>query len=124
MSPLPSLHYGPYTTIVFDGYEEGPSIKDNTHQRRGRNVHHVASFTAQTELSGKKEEFLSRDTNKQRLIQTISDQLRERYCIVVNAPGDADVDIVKTAVDTSLQHTTTLIGEETDLLVLRLYYTQ
>ena len=41
----------------------------------------------------------------------ISDQLRERYCTVVNAHGDADVDIVKTAVETSLQHTTTLIGD-------------
>ena len=101
MSPLPSLHYGPDTAIVFDGYEEGPSIKYNTHQRRGRNVHHVVSFTAQTELSGKKEEFLARDTNKQRLIQMISDQLRERYCIVVKAHGDADVGIVNTVVDTS-----------------------
>ena len=53
----------------------------------------------------------------------ISDQLRERDCTVVNAHGDADVDIVKTAVETSLlQHTTTLIGEDTDLLVLLLYY--
>ena len=94
MSPLPSLHYGPDTTIVFDGYEEGPSIKGNTNQRRGRNVHHVVSFTAQRELSGNKEDFLSRDTNKQRLIQMISDQLRERDCIVVNAHSDADVDIV------------------------------
>ena len=23
-------------TVVFDGYDEGPSIKDNTHQRRGK----------------------------------------------------------------------------------------
>ena len=50
-------HYGPATTVVFDGYEEGPSIKDTTHQRRGRNMHPVVSFTAETELSGKKEEF-------------------------------------------------------------------
>ena len=32
--------------------------------------------------------------------------------------------IVKTAVETYLQHTTTLIGEDTDLLVLLLYYAQ
>ena len=43
---------------------------------------------------------------------------------MVNAHGDADVDIVKTAVETSLQNTTTLIGEDTDLLVLLLYYAQ
>ena len=87
-------------------------------------MHHVVSFTAQTEISGKKEELLSRYTNKQRLVQMISDQLRERDCIVVNAHGDADVDIVKTAVETSLQHTTTLIGDDTELLVLHLYYPQ
>jgi len=32
--------------------------------------------------------------------------------------------IVKAAVEKSLQHTTTLIGEDTDLLVLLLYYAQ
>ena len=85
-------------------------------------MHPVVSFTAETEFSGKKEEFLSRDTNKQRLIRMISDQLRERDCIVANTHGNADVDIVKTAVETSLQHTTALIGEDTDLLVLLLYY--
>ena len=89
-------HYGPATIVVFDGYEEGPSIKDNTHQRRGRNMHPVASFTAETEFSGKKEVFLPRDNNKQRLIRMISDQLRERDCNVVNAHRDAGVDIVKT----------------------------
>ena len=68
-------HYYPATTVVFDGYEEGPSIKENTHQRRGRNMYTVVSFTADAELSGNKEEFLSRDANKQILIRTISDQL-------------------------------------------------
>src|SRR6218665_1511481 len=28
--------YGAGTTVVFDGYEQGPSIKDNTHLRRGQ----------------------------------------------------------------------------------------
>ena len=53
-------HYGPATTVEFDGYEEGPSIKDNTHQRRGRNMHPVVSFTTATEFSGKTEEFWSK----------------------------------------------------------------
>ena len=54
----------------------------------------------------------------------ISDQLRERDCTVGNAHGDADMDIVKTAVEISLQHTTTLISEDMGLLVLLLYYAQ
>jgi len=84
----------------------------------------VVAEPAETEFSGKKDEFLSRDVNKQRLIQMISDELRERDCIVINALGDADVDIVKNVVEASGLHTTTLIGEDTDLLVLLLYYAQ
>ena len=43
---------------------------------------------------------------------------------MVNALGDADVDIVKAAVEASRLHTTTLIGEVTDPLVLFFYYAQ
>ena len=41
-------HYG-QARVVFDGYGEGPSIKDNTHQRRGKHLHPIVSFTAETE---------------------------------------------------------------------------
>jgi len=110
-------------TVVFDGYGQGPSIKDNTHQRRvGSKVHPVVSFTSETEFIGKKEEFLSRDTNKQRFINLISAELRVRGCNVINSPGDADVDIALAAVSASDYHSTTLVGEDTDLLVLLLYY--
>ena len=112
-------------TVVFDGYTGGPSIKDNTHQRRlGQKVHPVVSFTAETEFAGKKEEFLSRDSNKQGLIDLISGELRKRGCHVINSPGDADVDIAKAAVEASRYRATTLIGEDTDLLVLLLFYAQ
>ena len=48
-------HYG-LATVAFDGYGD-PSIKDNTHQRRGMNVH----FSADVEFIGKNEQFLSRE---------------------------------------------------------------
>ena len=83
------------------------------------NVHPVVHFTADTEFIRKKEQFLSRASNKERLI---SAQLRNRGCNEINVPGDADVDIVKTAVDSSHQHSTTLIDEDTDLLILLLHY--
>ena len=83
------------------------------------NVHPVGHFTVDTEFIGKKEQFLSRASNKEGLI---SAQLRNSGCNVINVPGDADVDIVKTAVDSSHQHSTTLIGEDTDLLILLLHY--
>jgi len=66
--PENSVSAGSATTVVCDGYDEGPSIKDNTHERRGQNTHSIVSFTAETEFSGKSEEFLSKDVNEQRLI--------------------------------------------------------
>ena len=117
-------HYGSGAIVVFDGYEEGPSIKDVTHQRR-RNIHPVVSFTAETQFSRKKQKILSTDSYKQRLIWTVSDELRKRNCTVVNAPGDAYVLVVKTAVEQSvlnLYNAQPVIGEDTDLLVLLLYY--
>ena len=76
-------HYG-LATVVFDGYSGGPSIKDNTRQRRGQNIHPVVRFTADTEFAGKKDECLSRDSNKQELIDLINRELRERNCNVIN----------------------------------------
>ena len=75
--------------MVFDGYGEGPSIKDNTRQRRGKKVHPIVSFTAETEFSGKKEDFLSRDKNKADMIALISIALTKRGCHVSQSPGDA-----------------------------------
>ena len=60
-----------YGTIA-KGYEEESTIKDDTRQRRGyNNMHTVVNFTAETDLSGKKEELLSRDITKQRVIRMI-----------------------------------------------------
>ena len=49
-------------------------------------------------------------------------KLRERGCSVNQAEDDADVSIVLAAVDRSRQCSCTLIGEDTDLLLLLLYY--
>ena len=69
---------------IAKGREEESTIKDDTRHRRGYGVHAVVSFTAETDSSDKKEEFLSRDTTKQRVIPMISDELRERDCYPVN----------------------------------------
>ena len=39
---------------MFDGYDEGPSKKDKTHDRRGRNAYRIVSFTAETEFPDKR----------------------------------------------------------------------
>ncbi len=117
-----TCHYDK-ATVVFDGYERGPSIKDNTHQRRGQYTQPVVRFNADTEFVGKKDDFLSTPCNKQGLIDMITRELQAGGSTVINAAGDADVDIVKAAIKASHQ-TTTLIGEDTDLLILLLHYAE
>ena len=77
----------------------------------------------QPEFVGKKDDFLSNCMNKHALIKLISGRLREKGCHTIQAEGDADLDIVKAAVAMSAYKSTTLIGEDTDLLVLLLYHT-
>ena len=60
--------------------------------------------------------------NKQALIKLIANCMRQKGCHVIHAEGDADVDIAKAPVTASSCSCTTLIGENTDLLVLLLYY--
>ena len=60
--------------------------------------------------------------NNQKIIELISKKLKGKGCKVVNAPGDADAPIVKADVRIVVSHSTTLIGEDTDLLVLLLLY--
>jgi hypothetical protein len=48
--------------------------------------------------------------------------MRDRGCHVIQAEGDANVEIVKAAVATSSYKTTCLIREDMDLLVLLLHH--
>ena len=115
-------HYG-LATVVFDGYDAGPSIKDNTHKRRQKNIHYpIVHFTGDTEFEGKQEEFLSLGSNKQQLIKLISEEMVLRGCTVFQAEGDAHVYITKAAVNSAQEHSTTLIGEDTDLLILLVHF--
>ena len=109
--------------MVVDGYDGGPSTKDNAHQRRTRTtVTNKVDISDATKFVGKKDDFLSSGMNKHALIKLISGRLREKGCHTIQAEGDADLDIVKAAIAMSAYKSTTLIGEDTDLLVLLLYH--
>ena len=60
--------------------------------------------------------------NKQAMIDLTAKCLQQKGCHVIQAEGDADVDIIKAAVSMSGYKSTTLIGEDTDLLILLLYH--
>lgn len=109
-------------TVVFDGYQDTPTTKDSTHQSRQQRNHPLVSVTSGAMFNGKKDDFMSRGSNKQALIDLISTRLREKGCNVVNCAGDADTEIVRVTIAASEYGSTTLIGEDTDLLVLLLYH--
>ena len=105
-------------TVVFDGYEEGPSTKDCDHQRRSGVSNPSVNFDSDMVLNLKKDVFLSNTANKQRLIKLLREKLRLSECNIIPAPGDADLMIVQMAVQSAKSITTVLVGDDTDLLVL------
>ena len=110
-------------TVVFDGYEEGPSTKDNTHiHRYGGRVGAEVRFNGEMILQSRKDQFLANGRNKQRFINHLSDKLNQVGCLTVQANGDADLLIVLTAVSCTASKPTVVIGEDTDLLVLLCFH--
>ena len=73
-------------------------------------------------LSFSKDKFLSNDTNKQNIINLIGKILQIAGYNVVFSQEDADVDIVLAAIKESHYQNVTVVGEDTDLLILLLYY--
>ena len=116
-----SRRYGK-ATIVFDGYESGPGIKDVTHRRRGHGAGPSVVLTPQTVVSLRKKDFLANKANKQRFLSLLRSFLEKAGCSTIHAKADADVPIVETAVQVAKSTTAVLVGDDTDLLGLLLYH--
>ena len=111
--------------IVFDGYKCGPTTKDIAHLRRTAGAFSTDSnFSKSMVPSEKKEHFLSNKKNKQKFIDMLGTALEEVGCKIVHAKGDADTVIVETALRCASEKEVTVIGEDTDLLVLLCYHTK
>ena len=111
-------------TVVFYGYKVGPSIKDCAHQRRSRKLNiNKVKITEATIFSGIKDDFLLTGANKQALIQLIMERMKQKGYDVIQAEGVADLEISKAAISMSAFRPISLIGEDTDLLVLWLFHT-
>jgi hypothetical protein len=106
--------------VVFDGYGSGPTTKDQVHLRRSSGIigPEVHNLSPDKRLSFSKDVFLSNNSNKQAFVYLLSEALEASGCNVLHATGDADTLIVRTALKTSIDSNTFVIGEDTDLLVL------
>ena len=108
--------------MVFDGYNNISTTKDTAHIKRCR------SFTPNIEIQPKnvfdvdKESFLANSTNKQNFINLLGKKLDKAGIRVYHADGDADTKIISEALSSARQINTTVIGEDTDLLVLLLHH--
>ena len=58
------------------------------------------------------------------MIALISTALIKRGCHVIQSSGDADVDIAMATVEHAHHCSTTLVGEDTDLMILLLHYSR
>ena len=107
------------TTINFDGYMAGASTKDVIHERRSWDIYGVQiNFVCDMSLKLKKDKFLANTTNKQNFINLLSTKLHDSGFRILDAEGDADLLFLQTAVDCAAECSTTVVGEDTDLLVL------
>ena len=103
--------------VVFDGYSSDPSTKDETHQRRiGTEVGVNVDFTGSMILKMKKKTFLRNLKNKRKFINLLSSEITKEGILVKQSVGDADYDIVMSA----LAHTkpVVVVADDTDILIL------
>ena len=110
-------------TVVFDGYGS-PSTKDMTHRQCKKGLTGVeVTLHEESILMTSKELFLSNSNNKSQIISLIGQSLTDMNCRVKYAKGDADVLISLTAVELAKVSPVTVVGDDTDLLVLLLHHT-
>ena len=74
-------------------------------------------------LNLQKEHFLANENTKQRFIDALNNKLQHNGVHTLHAQGDADLLTAKTAAESSSSiQPTTLIGDDTDLLVLLCFH--
>ena len=108
--------------IVFDGYVQGPSIKDSEHQRR------VRKACADIQLSECMDAYLNQETfsnrwNKAQFISLLSRYLVSDAQIVYNSTGDADTLIASCVLQIALEgQEVNVIADDTDVLILLIHH--
>ena len=111
--------------IVFDGYENGPYVKDHEHKRRAGKV---SAFVKLSDLdmmaTCNQEIFLKNDKNKTQFISALSYQLRMEGHDVRNSIGDADTQIVSAALEyvSDSEKEVIVVASDTDILVLLMFH--
>lgn len=119
-------NYGSRCTIVFDGYDSGPTTKAQEQLRRSKKL---GSGSADIDISDSalatlhQANFLNNLRNKRAFIQHLIKKLVATGLSVEQAEGDADTKIVSTSLSLrDINDSVVLVGEDTDLLVLLIHF--
>jgi len=112
-------HFGPLCHIVFDGYNK-EGLKMAEHSRRYHKQGPDVIIDPNAIITIPQELFLANSGNKKRFIEFLCTKFSESGMETSVAEGDADVLIVRTAVQSTMNEdsTTVLVGEDIDLLVI------
>ena len=114
-------NYGP-SCIVFDGYDTA-NIKDHEHLRRSGKKAPDITINGIEAVYPNRDAFLMNDTNKSYFIKYIASFMRTNGHKIVDSTGDADVEIVATAIRYAReQQPVSVVAEDTDIFILLLHH--
>ena len=109
--------------IIFDSYQDGPSIKDHGHQRRVNKACADIQLHASMKAHVDQETFLSNDGNKSQFILLLSLYLVSDGHTVHTSTDDADTMIVSCALEIANNGMeVNVVADDTDVLILLIHH--
>ena len=118
-------HYQEQCEIVFDGYGNGHSIKDQEHDRRAAGQDLCPDVAVEENMPAYKNRnaFFTNNMSEKLFIEIISQQLQKCHYIVHQAQNDADTLVVKTALTiASRDIPVTVVPDDTDILAMLVHH--
>ena len=116
-------HYRQNCSDVFDRCSSNASTKDITHLRRSKvKLFRPVLFTKNTVFNMKKDELLLNLKNKQCFLDMLTAEMNTVGMCAMQSGGDADTLLAITAVDIANSKPTVVAGEDTDLVILHIYF--
>ncbi|CAG9770015.1 unnamed protein product [Ceutorhynchus assimilis] len=113
-------YFGSRSIIVFDGYPDDPGEKSTKSAERLRRNKFMAAnvkFDESMLLTISKDKFLSNEGNKKRMISMLIKKFSEENISVEQAAEDADITIVRRAMENATHsECVVVVGEDIDLL--------
>ena len=109
--------------IVFDGYDDKLSIKATEHKRRSlQSTSPNVNVTENMILTTNRETFLNNHVNKDQFIKLLCKKLLQSGINILQSKGDADVLIIKKAIEEATKYGVDVVAEDTDILILLIYH--